>query len=105
MGIPAVLSGICPFCSFRSRGLTRSSPFAQDDEKFLQDSTLPPRKRMAIIVRLGEKRILRATRLQLESEFPAGSSAPPQEAKKDKKRSRDERKEGPEEGKKAKVRK
>ncbi|GAA5898866.1 ribosomal lysine N-methyltransferase [Sporobolomyces salmoneus] len=59
----------------------------ETDEKLLKDSSLPPRKRMAIIVRLGEKRILRATRLQLEEEFPWGSGTAPDGEPKKKKRS------------------
>ncbi|GAA5952253.1 hypothetical protein JCM21900_000467 [Sporobolomyces salmonicolor] len=58
----------------------------EDDEALLKDSALSLRRRMAVIVRLGEKRILRATRTQLEIEYPPGS----EDAKeKDKKRSRD----------------
>ncbi|GAA5869697.1 hypothetical protein JCM16303_000551 [Sporobolomyces ruberrimus] len=75
----------------------------EDDEALLLDSTLPPRKRMAVIVRLGEKRILRATRTQLENEFPAGSpAATDPDSKKKQKRSRDGKGEGSG-GKKAKV--
>lgn len=75
----------------------------QDDEALLLDSTLSHRKRMAVIVRLGEKRILRATRTQLENEFPAGSpAAAAPDSKKKQKRSRDGKGEGSG-GKKAKV--
>lgn len=64
----------------------------QEDETALQGDSagapLPLRKRMALIVRLGEKRILRATRAKLDADFPAG--APAQEGKKkEKKRARD----------------
>ncbi|GAA6010244.1 hypothetical protein JCM11491_005408 [Sporobolomyces phaffii] len=64
------------------------------DESLLKDTTLPTRKRMAVIVRLGEKRILRATREQLEAEFPAGSASSATTDSKKKKRSRDGQKEG-----------
>ncbi|GAA5919833.1 hypothetical protein JCM1841_004005 [Sporobolomyces salmonicolor] len=58
----------------------------EDDEALLKSSALSLRRRMAVIVRLGEKRILRATRTQLGIEYPPGS----EDAKeKDKKRSRD----------------
>ncbi|GAA6038264.1 hypothetical protein JCM8097_003911 [Rhodosporidiobolus ruineniae] len=63
----------------------------EDDEALLQDTTLPLRKRMAVIVRLGEKRILRATRQQLDLAFPAGGAGGStlKADKKEKKRSRD----------------
>jgi len=82
--------------------LCRRSP--QADEELLKDSSLPPRKRMAVIVRLCEKRILRATRSQLENEFPAGSAPTADEdsTKKKNKRSRDGQREGSS-GKKSKV--
>ncbi|GAA5903312.1 hypothetical protein JCM5296_005660 [Sporobolomyces johnsonii] len=79
----------------------------EDDEALLKDSALPLRRRMAVIVRLGEKRILRATRTQLETEYPPGSADAKEKDKKekDKKRSRDgTTKDGSNgKGKKAKV--
>ncbi|GAA5936316.1 ribosomal lysine N-methyltransferase [Sporobolomyces koalae] len=61
----------------------------EDDEALLRGS-LSERKRMAVIVRLGEKRILRNTRLQLEAEFPPGAATAGADADtKKKKRARD----------------
>jgi SET domain-containing protein 6 len=71
----------------------------QDDEALLKDETLPPRKRMAVIVRLGEKRILRAARAQLDAEWPEGAAPAPAKAK----RSRDGKESSSKGGKKAKV--
>ncbi|BGP19164.1 hypothetical protein JCM10213_006490 [Rhodosporidiobolus nylandii] len=74
----------------------------EEDEALMQDSAaLPLRKRMAIVVRLGEKRILRATRAQLDAEWPEGGATAPAKGKKEKKRSRDGKEGGA--GKKAKV--
>ncbi|TNY19623.1 SET-domain protein [Rhodotorula diobovata] len=72
--------------------LSEYSTSIEEDEAALQGDSagapLPLRKRMALIVRLGEKRILRATRAKLDADFPAG--APAQEGKKkEKKRARD----------------
>ncbi|GAA5999605.1 hypothetical protein JCM5350_008121 [Sporobolomyces pararoseus] len=72
------------------------------DEELLKDSNLPPRKRMAVIVRLGEKRILRATRSQLEDEFPTGAVASNETDSKKKKRSREGQRDGSN-GKKSKT--
>ncbi|KWU45144.1 SET-domain protein [Rhodotorula sp. JG-1b] len=69
-----------------------------DDEALLQDSTLPLRRRMAIIVRLGEKRILQGAKAKLDTDFPEGQAEAPA---KDKKRAR-EGKAGKEEGRKKK---
>ncbi|BGP00553.1 Ribosomal lysine N-methyltransferase 4 [Rhodotorula toruloides] len=60
----------------------------EEDEALLKESALPQRKRMAVIVRLGEKRILRGARAKLDEEWPAdGGDASAMQ--KDKKRSRD----------------
>lgn len=67
----------------------------QDDETLLQDPSLPLRRRMAVIVRLGEKRILQGARDKLTADYPDGQASAPV---KDKKRVR----EGKEEGRKKK---
>ncbi|GAA6025653.1 hypothetical protein JCM10207_008926 [Rhodosporidiobolus poonsookiae] len=72
----------------------------EEDEALLKDPALPLRKRMAVIVRLGEKRILDATRAAVDAEWPLGAVEPAK--KKEKKRSR-EGKDGAASGKKAKV--
>ncbi|GAA5847048.1 hypothetical protein JCM9279_002668 [Rhodotorula babjevae] len=69
--------------------LSEYSTSIEDDEAALapvDSAVLPLRKRMALIVRVGEKRLLRAARAKLDAEFPAGA-APVQ--KKEKKRARD----------------
>ncbi|GAA5985075.1 hypothetical protein JCM10908_002514 [Rhodotorula pacifica] len=53
----------------------------EEDEKLLQDTSLPLRRRMAIIVRLGEKRILQGARANLDADFPEGKAEPPKEKK------------------------
>ncbi|GAA5853775.1 hypothetical protein JCM8547_007444 [Rhodosporidiobolus lusitaniae] len=63
-----------------------SSSIEEDEALLEQGEALPLRKRMAVIVRLGEKRILRATRAQLDEEWPKGATAEP--PTKEKKRSR-----------------
>ncbi|GAA5821802.1 hypothetical protein JCM11251_001032 [Rhodosporidiobolus azoricus] len=76
----------------------------EEDETLLQNSAIPPRKRMAVIVRLGEKRILRDTRTQLDAEWPEGALAPAEDdEKKHKKRSRDAAGGAGQEGKKSKL--
>lgn len=81
-----------------SFSISRSVILRQDDEALLQDSTLPLRRRMAIIVRLGEKRILQGAKAKLDTDFPEGQAEAPA---KDKKRAR-EGKAGKEEGRKKK---
>jgi hypothetical protein len=69
----------------------------QTDVALLADASLPPRHRMAIIVRLGEKRILRATREALVAEFPVGAAAAPAPdgtKNKEKKRGREDKGDG-----------
>lgn len=73
----------------------------QEDEALLKDKTLPLRKRMAVIVRLGEKKILRAARAQLDAEYPEGAPAAPSSSKS--KRSRDGKEGSSSKGKRAKV--
>ncbi|GAA6058608.1 hypothetical protein JCM10212_004019 [Sporobolomyces blumeae] len=75
----------------------------EDDERLLKDSSLPLRKRMAVIVRLGEKRILRAARSQLESDFPADATESDATKKKATKRARGTQTESGKSGKKSKV--
>lgn len=56
-------------------------------------STLPPRKKMAVQVRLGEKRILHAAKEEVEEFIKAEEQATPSAGKKDKaKRGRDDAK-------------
>ncbi|CEQ42354.1 SPOSA6832_04163 [Sporobolomyces salmonicolor] len=77
---------LCGSLAFSAICADTESDCVQDDEALLKSSALSLRRRMAVIVRLGEKRILRATRTQLGIEYPPGS----EDAKeKDKKRSRD----------------
>lgn len=91
---PSALASPISFTSSASqckwRRLTiASAPRPQDDEAALEQvdsAVLPLRKRMALIVRVGEKRILRAARAKLDAEFPPGA-APAQ--KKEKKRARE----------------
>ncbi|GAA5862414.1 hypothetical protein JCM3774_002508 [Rhodotorula dairenensis] len=58
-----------------------------DDETLLQDASLPLRRRMAVLVRLGEKRILQGARDKLAADFPEGQLA--EAPVKDKKRARE----------------
>ncbi|GAA5996004.1 ribosomal lysine N-methyltransferase [Rhodotorula paludigena] len=58
----------------------------EEDEALLADSTLPLRKRMAVIVRLGEKRILAGAQKKLDDEFPPGAPVEKAKEKKEKKR-------------------
>ncbi|GAA6053605.1 hypothetical protein JCM3770_001549 [Rhodotorula araucariae] len=76
----------------------------ETDEALLQNPALPPRKRMAVIVRLGEKRILRSARARIDADFPEGAAPAAEGLKKEKKRSREEGAGKAAGGKKAKVR-
>ncbi|GAA6018787.1 hypothetical protein JCM8202_002231 [Rhodotorula sphaerocarpa] len=68
----------------------------QEDEELLKQTYLPVRRRLAVIVRLGEKRLLVGARAKLDADWPQGKAGP---AAKEKKRSR----EGKEEGRKKKA--
>lgn len=76
--------------------LTATVAYEQEDEELLKQTDLPVRRRLAVIVRLGEKRLLVGARAKLDADWPQGKAGP---AAKEKKRSR----EGKEEGRKKKA--
>lgn len=71
----------------RALHLTDGRIGLQEDDTLLKDGTLSQRKRMAVIVRLGEKRILQGARAKLDEDWPAGADG--SATQRDKKRLRD----------------